>query len=199
MCLMPLVETVSSEAEPISEIYFIVMEISYTDFGCRTADGRKWYMLPKSLAAWWLFSKLKYPSRPSVSNDGTVLVEFKLGGRWTYWVHRLRKNWWKLWGIWCCAWGGSKVATPFLYFDREVKGRERERELFFCCILLGKANTTKKWGYPSIFKTPRIALKSGGIGSKFLSQRFFSRRFKPLAFKCGDRVARTCTSTFQKR
>ena len=41
MCLMPLVATVNSEAEPISEICFIVLEISYTDFGCRTADGRK--------------------------------------------------------------------------------------------------------------------------------------------------------------
>ena len=56
----------------------------------------------------------------------------------------------------------------------------------------GAAHTTKKWGYPSIFKT-------AGIGSKFLSRRFFSRRFKPLAFECGDRVTQTCTSAFQKR
>ena len=41
MCLMPLVAIVSSEAKPILEICFIVLEISYTDFGCRTADGRK--------------------------------------------------------------------------------------------------------------------------------------------------------------
>ena len=61
------------------------------------------------------------------------------------------------------------------------------------------AYTTKKWGYPNVFKTAGIALKSTGIGSKFLSQRFFSRRFKPLAFECGDRVTRTCTSAFQKR
>ena len=54
--------------------------------------------------------------------------------------------------------------------------------------------TTKKWGYPSVFKSAGIALKSIGIGSKFLS-----RRFKPLAFECGDRVMRTCTSAFQKR
>ena len=33
--------------------------------------------------------------------------------------------------------------------------------------------TTKKWGYPSIFKTARIALKRAGIGSKFLSGVFF--------------------------
>ena len=59
--------------------------------------------------------------------------------------------------------------------------------------------TTKKWGYPSIFKTAGIALKSARIGSEFLSRRFFSRHFKPLAFECGDRVTRTCTSAFQKR
>ena len=59
--------------------------------------------------------------------------------------------------------------------------------------------TTKKWGYPSVFKSARIALKSTGIGSKFLSRHFFSRRFKPLAFECGDRVMRTWTSAFQKR
>jgi len=40
------------------------------------------------------------------------------------------------------------------------------------------ANTTKKWGYPSICKTARIALKNAGIGQKCLSLRFFSWRFK---------------------
>ena len=50
--------------------------------------------------------------------------------------------------------------------------------------------TTKKWGYPNVFKTAGIALKSAGIGSKFLSRHFFSRRFKPLAFECGDRSRR---------
>ena len=60
-------------------------------------------------------------------------------------------------------------------------------------------HTTKKWGYPSVFKTAGIALKAAGIGSKFLSQRYFSQRFKPLAFECGDRVTRTYTSAFQKR
>ena len=59
--------------------------------------------------------------------------------------------------------------------------------------------TTKKWGYPNVFKTAGIALKSAEIGSKFLSRRFFSRRFKPLAFECGNRVTWTCTSAFQKR
>ena len=59
--------------------------------------------------------------------------------------------------------------------------------------------TTKKRGYPSIFKSAGIAPKSAGIGSKFLSRRFFSRRFRPPLFKCGDRVVRTCTGAFQKR
>ena len=49
--------------------------------------------------------------------------------------------------------------------------------------------TTKKWGYPSIFKTIGIAPKSAGIRSKFLSRRFFSRRFKPPGNECGYRVA----------
>ena len=61
------------------------------------------------------------------------------------------------------------------------------------------ANTTKKGGYPSVFKSAGIAPKSAGIGSKFLSRRFFSRRFRPPLFECGDRVVRTCTSAFQKR
>ena len=67
------------------------------------------------------------------------------------------------------------------------------------CDRTATAYTTKKWGYPNVFKIAGIALKSAGIGSKFLSQCFFSWRFKLLAFECGDRVTRTCTSAFQKR
>ena len=59
-------------------------------------------------------------------------------------------------------------------------------------------NTTKKRGYPSVLKSAGIAPKSAGIGSKFLSRHFFSRRFRLPLFECGDRVVRTCTSTFQK-
>ena len=46
--------------------------------------------------------------------------------------------------------------------------------------------TTKKRGYPSILKSAGIAPKSAGIGSKFLSRRFFSRRIRPPLFECGD-------------
>ena len=60
-------------------------------------------------------------------------------------------------------------------------------------------HTTKKRGYPSVLKSAGIAPKNAGIGSKFLSRRFFSRRFKPPLFECGDRVLRTCTNAFQKR
>ena len=38
---------------------------------------------------------------------------------------------------------------------------------------LRDTNTKKKWGYPSVLKTTGIAPKCAGIGSKFLSQRFF--------------------------
>ena len=62
-----------------------------------------------------------------------------------------------------------------------------------------KVITTKKRGYPSILKSAGISLKSAGIWSKFLSRGFFSRRFRPLLFECGDRVVWTCTSAFQKR
>ena len=48
----------------------------------------------------------------------------------------------------------------------------------------------QKKGYPSVFKTVGIAPKSAGIGSKFLSWRFFPRRFKPPGNECGYRVAR---------
>ena len=41
--------------------------------------------------------------------------------------------------------------------------------------------TTKKQGYPSVFKSTGIAPKSAGIGFFFLSWRFFSRRFE-----CGN-------------
>ena len=39
--------------------------------------------------------------------------------------------------------------------------------------------TTKKRGYPNVLKTTGIAPKRSVIGSKFLSRRFLSRRFKP--------------------
>ena len=45
----------------------------------------------------------------------------------------------------------------------------------YMCTL--QITTTKKRSYPSIFKTAGIAPKSIGIGSKFLSRRFFSWRF----------------------
>ena len=48
--------------------------------------------------------------------------------------------------------------------------------------------TTKKQGYPSVFKSAGIALKSAGIGLFFLSRRFFSRRFKPPGNECGNRA-----------
>ena len=57
--------------------------------------------------------------------------------------------------------------------------------------------TTKKRGYPSVFKTAGIAPKSAGIGSKFLSRRFFSRRFKPPGNECGYRVARPIPALFK--
>ena len=59
--------------------------------------------------------------------------------------------------------------------------------------------TTKKRGYPSVFKSAGIAPKSAGIGSKFLSRRFFSRRFRPPLFECGDRVVRAYTSALDRR
>ena len=57
--------------------------------------------------------------------------------------------------------------------------------------------TTKKRGYPSVFKTAGTAPKSAGIGSKFLSRRFFSRRFKPLGNECGYRVSRPVPALFK--
>ena len=54
------------------------------------------------------------------------------------------------------------------------------------------SHTTKKRGYPSFLKTAGIAPKSAGIGSKFLSQHFFSRRFE-----CGYRVARPVLALFK--
>ena len=53
-------------------------------------------------------------------------------------------------------------------------------------------NHYKKRGYPSVLKSVGIAPKSAGIGSKFLS-----RRFRLPLFECGDRIVRTCTSTFK--
>ena len=66
------------------------------------------------------------------------------------------------------------------------------REFFFSShliVLLAKhppPSTTKKGDYPSILKSVGIAPKSAGIGSKFLSRRFFSRRIRPPLFECGD-------------
>ena len=77
------------------------------------------------------------------------------------------------------------------------------REFFFSShliVLLAKhppPSTTKKGDYPSILKSVGIAPKSAGIGSKFLSRRFFSRRIRPPLFECGDRVVRTYTSAFK--
>ena len=59
------------------------------------------------------------------------------------------------------------------------------------CIQLDiQVYTTKKRGYPSVFKSAGIAPKSAGIGSKFLSRRFFSR-------ECGYRVARPVPALFK--
>ena len=55
----------------------------------------------------------------------------------------------------------------------------------------------KKRGYPSVFKTVGIAPESTGIGSKFLSQHFFSRRFKPPHNECGYRVAGLVLALFK--
>ena len=57
--------------------------------------------------------------------------------------------------------------------------------------------TTKKQGYPSVFKTAEIAPESAGIGSKFLSRRFFSRRVKPPRNECGYRVAGPVPTLFK--
>ncbi|BAT85212.1 hypothetical protein VIGAN_04273100 [Vigna angularis var. angularis] len=55
----PLAATFSSEANPISKTCFMVRDISETVFGCSTARGGKWCMLPKSLAASSLLLRLK--------------------------------------------------------------------------------------------------------------------------------------------
>ena len=55
----------------------------------------------------------------------------------------------------------------------------------------------QKKGYPSVFKTVGIAPKSIGIGSKFLSRRFFSWRFKLPGNECGYRVARPVPTLFK--
>ena len=66
----------------------------------------------------------------------------------------------------------------------------------FSFILIGEV-TTKKGGYPSVLKIAGIALKSAGIGSKFLSQRFLSRRLKPPRFECRNRVAGPVPALFK--
>ena len=60
---------------------------------------------------------------------------------------------------------------------------------FFWVVPKRFSLTTKKRGYPSALKTAGIGPESAGIGSKFLSRRFFSRRFKPPQFECRYRVA----------
>ena len=50
---------------------------------------------------------------------------------------------------------------------------------FLLIAVVCQIPTTEKRGYPSIFKTTGIAPESAGIGSKFLSRCFISRRFKP--------------------
>ena len=57
--------------------------------------------------------------------------------------------------------------------------------------------TTKKQGYPSVLKTTGIAPKSAGIGSKFLSWRFFSWPFKPPWFECRYRVVKHVPALFK--
>ena len=82
-----------------------------------------------------------------------------------------------------------------------------KRFIFYSCSLDNYFSTTtsyqqfdphyKKRGYPSVCKTTGIAPKSAGIGSKFLSWRFFSQRFKPLGNECGYRVARPVPMLFE--
>ena len=57
----------------------------------------------------------------------------------------------------------------------------------------------KRWDSPKKRwdENAGIAPKSAGIGSKFLSRRFFSRRFKPLGNECGYRVARPVPALFK--
>ena len=71
-----------------------------------------------------------------------------------------------------------------------LPSQQRERE-----ETRKRRSTTKKQGYPSVFKSAGIdlksagiALKSAGIGLFFLSRRFFSRRFKPPGNECGNRA-----------
>ena len=95
------------------------------------------------------------------------------------------------------------IQMPLNLLRLSVKGRKG-----YHCLCSAHKNfegkhtppiTTQKRGYPSVLKSAGIAPKSVGIGSKFLSRRFFPRRFRPPLFECGDRVVRTCTSAVQKR
>lgn len=74
----PLAATVSCERGPICQICFIVAAISEADFGCSTAIGWRWYLLPKSRAAWLTSSKLRCPSRGSVLKEEGMLGMQKL-------------------------------------------------------------------------------------------------------------------------
>ena len=74
----PLAATVSSEPGPICQTCFMVVAISETDFGCKTAWGRNWYRFPKSLAACSIPWKLKCPSTESVSNEEGMMGRQRL-------------------------------------------------------------------------------------------------------------------------
>lgn len=74
----PLAAIVSSEPEPICQTCFMLVAISETDFGCKTACGRNWYRLPKSLAACSSPWKLKCPSTERVSNEEGMMGRQRL-------------------------------------------------------------------------------------------------------------------------
>ena len=53
----------------------------------------------------------------------------------------------------------------------QMKYNNYHKDVHTCNItIINYINTTKKQGYPSVFKTAGIVPKSAGIGSKFLSQ-----------------------------
>ena len=58
-------------------------------------------------------------------------------------------------------------------------------------------DTLQKNRDPNFLKSAGIAIKNAGIGSKFLSRRFFSRRFKPPWFECWNRVVGPVPALFK--
>ena len=82
---------------------------------------------------------------------------------------------------------------PFVFAMNEITKLIQDNVPWYMLFVV----TTKKGGYPSVFKSAGIAPKSAGIGSKFLSRRFFSRRFKPPGNECGYRVARPVPALFK--